>query len=281
MNKKLRLVLLGALVSAVGIASAQSVNLILPASANGLTFQVQQLILPELEKRLPVETIIAGNCIKGHNLFEKTTRPAVMIAYNGFVSTSECPLTIDPNNFYVSLFSGPVAVCANPRVSNPVDAIVSQKSVTVGLGGNDWPQPVITDLNPNFKSVVYGSSGALLKGFAAGDTDFIITNLARASTLVDGGHAVCVATTSSSEVNGIPPAATVFPKWNYNNNLVQAWVVVAKNLTKHQEAGLRKSIKAAMGSDAMQALLTRGGLNPRNDISIDEFVDSSIVWTIR
>jgi len=281
MSKKLKLGLAGALMALAGIASAQSVNLILPSSADGLTFQVQQLIAPKLEQRLKVETTIAGNCVKGHSLFEKTQQPAVMLIFNGVVSSNECPLTVDPKNFYTSLFSGPVAVCANPRVNNPVDTIIKQKTVTVGLGGNDWPQPVITDLNPNFKPVVYGSSGALLKGFAAGDTDFLVTSLARASTLVQAGHAVCVATTGSSNINGIPPAAEVFPKWNYKNRFYQSWGVVAKNLTKQQESALRESIKAAMISNDMQALLTKGGLIQRDDISIDEFVDSSVVWAIR
>lgn len=276
----MKMLLLGVLMSAATM-SAQAVDFIVPSNTGGLGFIVQQKINDELEKVLSVNTVIAGHCAKGHRMFEKTRGSVVMVAYNGMISSGDCTMTIDSRNYYQSLFSGPVAVCARPDFDDPVAAIVQKKSVTVGLGGTDWPKSVVLDLNPNFKPVVYSSSGGLLKGFAAGDTDFIVTNLIRATNLVNAGHAICLATTSRQYVNGIPPAAHVFPKWNYNTSLTQIFAIVGRNLTKEQQDAVNKSVLATMSGSAMQDLLVKSGFTQQDNISIDQFVNSSHAWSIK
>lgn len=279
MSKKLGL--LGMMLCAVGLVGAQTIDFILPSGPGGISFRVQQLLTPDLEKAVKVNTIIAGNCAKGHSMFEKTTDPTIMIAYNGFASAVECPLVANPKDLYVSLFTGPVAVCANPSFKDPVDAIIKRRVVSVGLGGGDWSQPVIANLNPSFKQVVYPSSGALLKGFAAGDTDFIVSSLIRATALMDAGKAVCLANTGKTTINNMPPASQVFPDWKYNNKLVTTFVVVGKNLTADQTAKIRQTIDSTMLTETVQAILNKDGLTQRKDISFNEFIESSKVWAIR
>jgi hypothetical protein len=270
-------------IAVTSAASAYEIDLIVPAPPGRLEGDFERAITPQLQANgFTVNVIVAGSCAKGYSLFKNSKKPTVTIASSMLVSSEECPLDVKQNNFMLTnILSGVVAICARPDIKDPTSLILLKKSVSIGLGGGDWPKPVVANLNPNFKMAVYSSSGDLAKGFAAGDTDFIITNMVRAGALMEAGRANCIATTSNTVLKNIPPAHKVFPNWKYSSSLTQNYAMIGANLTPVQEVKLRQSLDIIRRSPSWQAIAQKGDYNVEDNITRDMFTETSHVWALR
>jgi tripartite-type tricarboxylate transporter receptor subunit TctC len=263
-------------------ASAQTIDFIVPDQPGRLTHDVEQLLTPHLVAAgYRVNTIIANNCHKGHRLFEQTNKPTLMIVYNGYISTAECGFTITDTTLISSLFQSPVVICSRPDIQDAIGVLRRRESVSLGLGGSDWPKPVVLALNPNFRIAVYNSSGDLARGFAAGDTDFIITNTVRASDLIKSERAKCLATTHTAEFQSIESAARVFENWQYNRDLTQIWAVAGHNITDQERQKIKGLIIDAMKTPAWKNLADRSGINIDHGIDNTTLYRTSKTWAIR
>lgn len=264
--------------------SAQATEVVfnIPSQAGRILQEFEQAVSPVLvQEGIKVNTELTGNCAKGYKVFSETDKPTIMMVYNGYLASEECKLNVTDENLVSTVLSGVVAVCARPDIKNPVDVIRQQKSATIGLGGADWPVPVIKNLNANFKPVVYSSSGDLAKGFAAGDTDFIITNMLRAARLMDAGKANCVATTSTEVVRGIEPGNKVFPQWKYASSMTQYWAVVGRNLSEQDMKNIRAAVNKAVVGAELKAIADKGAFNTDSSISAKVVAESAAIWALR
>ena len=280
-TKLLKFIAIGATALTLS-AHATEVVFNVPSQAGRITHEFDQVISPVLIKEgIKVNTELTGNCAKGYQQFSETTKPTVMLMYNGYIATAECPLNVTKDTLVSTVLSGVIAVCAKPGFENPIDAIRQQKSVTIGLGGADYPIPVVKNLNANFKPVVYSSSGDLVRGFAAGDTDFIMTNMLRAGRLMEAGKANCVATTSTEVVLGVAPGTKVFPNWKYNSSMTQIFAIVGRNLSEQDMKNVRAAVGKAVASPEWQAIATKGGYSTDASIPAEVVVETSKVWALR
>lgn len=269
------------LISVAAVAGAQDIEFVVPDQLGRLNHDFERVITPALESQgFRVRTVMAGNCGRGYARFQETQSPTVTLAYNGYVSTDECRLPLRDQDLVATVAQGPVVVCARPDVTDSVARIARRETVTIGVGGGDWPRPVILDLNPGFRIVPYSSSGDLARGFMAGDTQYIITNMLRAQTLVRSGHARCLATTSNAVTAGIPPARTVWPHWQWAGDLQQAWALLARNLTDQDRVRLSEAMARVLTSDPWLELVSRAEFQTTS-MTAQEFVKSSRVWAQR
>jgi len=278
---KLLKTVLTSFVLAAAATSASALEVIIPAPASGVNAVLGQRITDALNAaNVKTTSRLAGNCGVGYSLYNQSKDPVLTIAYNGFSATSECPITVTKDNVIATLFAAPIVVCARPDVKNPVQRLTSGAPVTFGIGGVDWPAPVFRELNPNMRVIAYPGSGVLLKGFAAGDTEFMTSGLLRASELMKLGKANCLGNTGNTEIMGIPPAKKVFPNWKYANSMDQAFVLIGRNMAPEQMARVRKVVADfVVGPEWTKFLETSGTVNTQ--VSIEFFNETSRNWALR
>lgn len=278
---KLLKTVLTSFVLVAAATSANALELIIPAPAAGVNAVLGQRMTDALTAAGVMTTSrLAGNCGMGYSLYNRARTPVLTIAYNGFAATPECPIAVSEDNVIATLFAAPIAVCARPDVKDPVQRLTSNETVTFGIGGVDWPAPVFRELNPNMRLVVYPGSGVLLKGFAAGDTEFMTSGLLRASELMQLGKANCIANTGNTEIRGIPPAKNVFPNWKYANSMDQAFVLIGKNMTPKQIAHVRKVVAEIINGQAWTQFLTDSGTT-NIQVTIEDFNTTATNWALR
>jgi len=265
----------------VSITTASALELVIPAPASGVNAVLGQHVTDVLNAaNIKTTSTLAGNCGRGYDIYNKANGPALTLAYNGFAATPECAISVTTDNLIATMFSAPVAICARPDVKDPVRRLTSGERVTFGIGGVDWPAPVFRELNPNMRLVVYQGSGVLLKGFAAGDTEFMTSGLIRASELMRAGKANCLAHTGDTEILGIPPASKVFPNWKYNSTMDQAFVLIGKNMTPEQAAAVRRTINNFVKSPEWAKFLQESGTK-NTQVSIKFFNETAKNWALR
>jgi len=272
---------LTSIVLAASFTSASALEVIIPAPASGVNAVLGQRITDALNAaNVKTTSRLAGNCGMGYSLYNRATNPVLTLAYNGFSATAECPVQVTKDNLIATLFAAPIVVCARPDVKDPVKRLTSGDTVTFGIGGADWPAPVFRELNPNMRVVTYPGSGVLLKGFAAGDTEFMTSGLLRASELMKLGKANCLGNTGNTEIMGIPPAKNVFPNWKYANSMDQAFVLIGKNMTPEQLAQVRKVVADfIVGPEWTKFLADSGTTNIQ--VTIENFNETATNWARR
>jgi tripartite-type tricarboxylate transporter receptor subunit TctC len=90
------------------------------------------------------------------------------------------------------------------------------------------------------KFVTYGSSGKSLKGFVAGDTDMLFTNMPKAVSGITKNGISCWANTGPTKVMDMEPMTTLFPDYQYNDLQSFAYLDSA-NLSRSDLAKFRSA----------------------------------------
>ena len=102
------------------------------------------------------------------------------------------------------------------------------------------------------KFIPYGSSGKSLKGFVAGDTDMLYTNMPKAVSGVTKNGISCWANTGPTKILDMVPMKDLFPEYKYND--IQTFTYLdSANMNFLDVRKFRKAWINVMKSDTITA----------------------------
>lgn len=253
------------------------VEFILPVKSNATQYILAQEIKPLLEKKgYIIDINVSGNCIKAGKDFKESKTPSAMFIFNAYSALPECKDTIPNNqNWVYNLTKSKLFICGKTEFDH-IQIIKNKEIHTIG-SVDIYPSSIIKTLNPNFKYVPYNSSGALVRGYLAGDTDFLITNVLRATDLVKNNRAKCSIVTGNQDLLGATAASKIFPNWAYANTF-QLFSLVHTNFNKEQSEKFKKDIKDILNSNEFTSFAEKNGYEIDLSINADNYIKSSNLW---
>ena len=265
------------LITSVSIANP-TVDIILPTKSAGTAYDVISELKPLLEKQgYNVNMIMSGVCIKAQHDFYATKNPTALFLFNAYSSFPECSKSAPSNTSWVSsLTTSPIMICGKPGKDNL--GILQRKESSTIASTSSYSPNIVKSLNPNFKYVPYAESGETARGFIAGDTEFIITNMLRATKLMKDGLADCVTVSGNDNIQGVVAATKLFPNWKYNA-IEQQYGMIYRNMNPAEAEQFKKAVKTALASAEWKAFADRNGYILKPNITPEAYNNSSKLWS--
>jgi hypothetical protein len=272
-TKILALVAFGASVS----AAASELSLIVGSKPGGSMHEMSKELSTFLtNKNYKVNWTAMGDCKGAQTALQNSKSPSVTIVYNAFITLPGCEeIASTPKLFVKNIASFPLLVCG--KEDRDFRAIVSRKEKATVAAIKSHASKIITDLNPSFVYVPYTNSGAALKGYMAGDTDFIMTTMSVASQVSTLPNTRCFVTTGDQQVLGARVASKEFPQWKYNR-LQAALAIVQVNHDAQQLNILNKAIDEFLVSNIWKNYTSKSQMNIDSSITVEEFVFTGKMW---
>ena len=110
--------------------------------------------------------------------------------------------------------------------------------------------PLVAVTGTPMKFVPYGSSGKSLKGFVAGDTDMLFTNMPKAVSGVKKNGISCWANTGPTKILDMEPMSDLFPDYKYND--IQTFTYLdSANMSESDIATLRAAWDKVLTADSV------------------------------
>lgn len=261
-------------------ASAAEITMFVGSKPGGSMLDMSQILADHLtSKGHTVDFQVMGNCSKAQTAMSNSNGKSVMIVYNAFVNLPGCEDTMPQKNTFVSnLLSFPMMVCGKTDLPLKENILNKQKGSVAIIKSH--PKEMVTTLNPNFTAVPYANSGAAMKGFLAGDTEYIMTTVPKASKIVKSGEAKCVLTTASESTLGAEPAEKTIPEWSYRN-LTAALGLVQRGFNDNEMADLRAEIDAFSKSQSWVDYAKKSTATIDTGFSLDRFQETANQWIPR
>ena len=255
-----------------------TVDIIIPTKSAGTAYDVINELKPLLEKQgYNINMIMSGVCIKAQHDFYSTKNPTALFLFNAYTSFPECSKSAPTESSWASsLIISPIMICGKPGKDNL--GILQRKESTTIASTSSYSPNIVKSLNPNFKYVPYAESGETARGFVAGDTEFIITNMLRATKLMKDGLADCVLVTGNDNMQGVTSAVKLFPNWKYNT-IEQQYGLIYRNMNSTDSEQFKKAVKNAIASAEWKTFAEKNGylLNPL--ITPASYNKSSKLWS--
>lgn len=266
------------MLTSVTYAQGTEIKFILPVKTSATQYILSQEIKPLLEKKgYKIEVVVSGNCIKAANDFKNSKVPTAMFIFNAYASLPECSENIPTEKNWVSnLTKSQIMICGKPGKDN-LGIIRRKEKATIG-SVDIYPSKIGKTLNPNFKYVPYSSSGSLSQGFLAGDTDFIITNILRATELVKNNRAECIISTGKDNLLGATAATKLFPDWEYSE-LYQLFSMIQKNMSEVESKKFQSDIREVLLSAEFKSFADKNGYFLDFNITPSQFNRSAKLWS--
>jgi hypothetical protein len=275
--KTLLLTLLLCLVNATSFAIDKSVEIIVPTKTSGTGYDIAVELKPLLEKRgYIVNLVMSGTCTKAQSDFYSTSKQSTLLLFNAWSALPECDKSIPTNASWVAnLVTGPAMICGKPGKDNL--GIIKRKEVVTIASTSVYAPSIVKSLNPNFKYVPYPESGGTVRGFTAGDTEFIITNMIRSTKLMKDGIADCFVVTGREAINGVQPATKLFPQWKYNL-LELNLALMQRNMPRDIAEQFTKDIRELLVTPEWRAFADRNGYTINQTMTSDQYNNSLLLW---
>ena len=239
----------------MSFANAKTIDYLVNGTPGGTAYDNAEMIIPTLEKETgyKINKVIVDSCV-GATLYLKTSKnPSIWIQNSLNHEDAGCDLQASDESFIGMAWGRAMAFCSMDDIATAMNKLKAGKRLTFAVS-NSYGQHLIDPLaevtGTPMKFVPYGSSGKSLKGFVAGDTDMLYTNMPKAVSGVTKNGISCWANTGPTKILDMEPMADLFPDYKYND--VQTFTYLdSANLSKSDVAKFRQAWSAVLASDVI------------------------------
>ena len=241
------------------VASANSINYLVPGSNTGGFMMLSKQFAEELDNvGVSVELQGKGNCVNGMTALKATTEPSIMIY------TTETPMLTRKgcefdskaqldDMLLTSVMAASGALCTMDK-SLTAESITNQswKTWTIAVDNNrSGPlSEFLKGMGVKHKLVTYENSGGAVKGMLGGDAPLSFTNSGKSRAVAKaGGNCLWVANADKSGAGTVPSYSDVYKTDATYEDMT--YVMLGVNLTDAQKAEIISGFNAAMASDSL------------------------------
>jgi hypothetical protein len=230
----------------LSVSKAKTIDYLVTGTAGGSAYDNAELFIPILEKETgyKINKIIVDSCV-GATIYLKSSKNPSIFRNNTLQHESEigCDLTLSKNSFIGTAWGRAMSFCSMDDLATAVAKLKGGKRLTFAVS-NSYGQHMIDPLaeltGTPMTFVPYGSSGKSLKGFVAGDTDMLYTNMPKAVSGVMNNGITCWANTGPTKILDMVPMRDLFPEYKYND--IQTFTYVnSANMSSSDVKKFRKA----------------------------------------
>ena len=239
----------------MSFANAKTIDYLVNGTPGGTAYDNAEMIIPTLEKETgyKINKVIVDSCV-GATLYLKTSKnPSIWIQNSLNHEDAGCDLQASDESFIGMAWGRAMAFCSMDDIATAMNKLKAGKRLTFAVSnsyGQHLIDPLVDVTGTPMKFVPYGSSGKSLKGFVAGDTDMLYTNMPKAVSGVTKNGISCWANTGPTKILDMEPMADLFPDYKYND--VQTFTYLdSANLSKSDVAKFRQAWSAVLASDVI------------------------------
>mgnify|MGYP001158424158 CR=1 FL=1 len=254
--KKILLTLAFLLFSFSNVQAKQNLDYLIMGTPGGTAYDNAELFVPLLEKQgYKVNKIIVDSCVGGTIYMKKSKNPTIWIQNTLEHETPGCDLEATDKTLIGVGWGRAMAFCSNEDLTAAVSRLKAGDRITFAVSnsyGQHLIDPLVEVTGTPMKFVPYGSSGKSVKGFLAGDTDMLFTNMPKAVKAVKTNGLSCWANTGPQQILDMVPMKDIFPDYKYND--IQTFTYLdSLNLSKKETKKLRKAWAKVLQEDTVVA----------------------------
>tara|TARA_R100001460_G_scaffold32149_4_gene63195 strand:+ start:989 stop:1861 length:873 start_codon:yes stop_codon:yes gene_type:complete len=238
-----------------GIANAKTIDYLVTGTPGGTAYDNAELFVPILEKEtgFKFNKVIVDSAVGATIYLKKSKNPSVWIQNTLDHESVGNELQATPESWIGTGWGRAMAFCSNEALDEAVARLKAGKRLTFAVSnsyGQHLIDPLVDVTGTPMKFVPYGSSGKSLKGFVAGDTDMLFTNMPKAVSGVTKNGISCWANTGPTKILDMEPMATLFPEYKYND--IQTFTYLdSANMSESDVATLRAAWQNVLKNEAV------------------------------
>jgi len=205
-----------------GLANAKTIDYLVTGTPGGTSYDNAELFIPLLEKETgyTIKKVIVDSSVGATIYLKKSKNPSIWSLPTLEHETVGNELQATPESWLGTGWGRAMAFCSNDALDEAVAKLKAGKRLTFAVSnsyGQHLIDPLVEVTGTPMKFVPYGSSGKSLKGFVAGDTDMLFTNMPKAVSGVTNNGISCWANTGPTKILDMEPMADLFPDYKYND----------------------------------------------------------------
>lgn len=205
------------------MAQAKTIDYLVTGTPGGSAYDNAELFVPILEKETgyTINKVIVDSCV-GATIYLKTSKNPSIFRNNTLQHEGEvgCDLAPTEESFIGTAWGRAMAFCSMDSLNDAVNKLKGGNRLTFAVSnsyGQHMIDPLVEVTGTPMKFIPYGSSGKSLKGFVAGDTDMLYTNMPKAVSGVVNNGISCWANTGPTKIMDMEPMRELFPEYKYND----------------------------------------------------------------
>ena len=238
-----------------GIANAKTIDYLVTGTPGGTAYDNAELFVPILEKEtgFKFNKVIVDSAVGATIYLKKSKNPSVWIQNTLDHESPGNELQATAESWIGTGWGRAMAFCSNEALDEAVARLKAGKRLTFAVSnsyGQHLIDPLVDVTGTPMKFVPYGSSGKSLKGFVAGDTDMLFTNMPKAVSGVTKNGISCWANTGPTKILDMEPMADLFP--DYKCNDIQTFTYLdSANMSESDVATLRAAWQNVLKDEAV------------------------------
>ena len=238
-----------------GVANAKTIDYLVTGTPGGTAYDNAELFVPILEKEtgFKFNKVIVDSAVGATIYLKKSKNPSVWIQNTLDHESVGNELQATPESWIGTGWGRAMAFCSNEALDEAVARLKAGKRLTFAVSnsyGQHLIDPLVDVTGTPMKFVPYGSSGKSLKGFVAGDTDMLFTNMPKAVSGVTKNGISCWANTGPTKILDMEPMATLFPEYKYND--IQTFTYLdSANMSESDVSTLRAAWQNVLKDEAV------------------------------
>lgn len=253
MKKALQLCIM--ILMMMSFANAKTIDYLVNGTPGGTAYDNAEMIIPILEKETgyKINKIIVDSCVGATIYMKSSKNPTIWIMNTLNHEDQGCSQQATKESFIGSAWGRAMAFCSMDSLDEAVAKLKAGNRLTFAVSnsyGQHMIDPLVQVTGTPMKFVPYGSSGKALKGFLAGDTDMMYTNMPKAVSGVTKNGISCWANTGPAKILDMVPMRDLFPEYKYND--IQTFTYLdSANLSKEELKVFRKAWSGVLSSDVI------------------------------
>ena len=245
----------------IGLANAKTIDFLVLGTPGGTAYTNADMFVPLLEKETgyTINKVVVDSCVGGTIHMKTSKNPSIWIMNSLNHEDPGCGLMPTKETFVGMAWGRAMAFCSNDELAVAVNKLKAGKRLTFAVSnsyGQHLIDPLVAVTGTPMKFVPYGSSGKSLKGFVAGDTDMLYTNMPKAVSGVTKNGIKCWAHTGPTQILDMVPMTTIFPDYKYADVQTMSYMG-SVNLSKSETKALRKAFASAAQSEVIAGYITK------------------------
>ena len=243
-----------------GLANAKTIDYLVTGTPGGTAYDNAELFIPILEKETGYKfnKVIVDSTVGATIYLKKSKNPSVWIQNTLEHETVGNELQATPESWIGTGWGRAMAFCSNEALDEAVARLKAGKRLTFAVSnsyGQHLIDPLVEVTGTPMKFVPYGSSGKSLKGFVAGDTDMLFTNMPKAVSGVTKNGISCWANTGPTKILDMEPMSDLFPEYKYND--IQTFTYLdSANMSESDVAKLRAAWQNVLKAETVAGIST-------------------------
>jgi hypothetical protein len=241
----------------LSVANAKTIDYLVTGTPGGTSYDNAEMFIPILEKETgyTIKKVIVDSCVGGTIYLKSSKNPSIFITSTLNHEDKGCDMQATKKSFIGTGWGRAMAFCSMDDMATAVAKLKGGKRLTFAVS-NSYGQHMIDPLaevtGTPMKFIPYGSSGKSLKGFVAGDTDMLYTNMPKAVSGVTTNGISCWANTGPTKILDMVPMKDLFPEYKYND--IQTFTYLdSANMNFLDVRKFRKAWINVMKSDTITA----------------------------